>query len=59
MYVVTPKINELAEEERLQTECLDYVARQGKTPVFSDVFAIYCGLRAGELVHNFTINEYP
>ena len=41
VYVVTPKINQLYEDEHVQNECLEYVAKTGKTPLFSDVFAIY------------------
>ncbi len=59
VYVTTAEINTLAGDAALQAECVAYVTRPGKSPVFRDVFAIYCGLRAGTTMRDVCIRYNP
>ena len=59
VYVTTPNINKLAEDESMQRECVEYIAKPHKIPSFCDVFAIYCGLRAGITVRDVCSRYNP
>lgn len=59
VYMVTPDINKLCEDEDLQKECIEYVARSGKCPEFHLVFQLYCALCAGATVKDLCLRYNP
>lgn len=60
VYTPTPKLNELAENCRLQDECTKYVARQGcHRPFFRSIFMLYCQLTPETNVKTLCLRHNP
>ncbi|XP_041347751.1 GATOR complex protein NPRL2-like [Gigantopelta aegis] len=60
MYTVTPKINRLAEDKSLQSECIQFVARKShRLPLYRDVFMLYCSLSPGTTVKDLCSRYNP
>ncbi|XP_064633487.1 GATOR1 complex protein NPRL2-like [Lineus longissimus] len=59
-YAVTPDIQRLMDDKRLQNECIKFVARPGRIlPTFHDVFMLYCGLTPGTTVRDLCARYNP
>ncbi len=59
VYVTTPEINRLGEDEHMQKECREYVTLPGKKTTFRDIFSIYCSLRAGTTIKDVCCRFCP
>lgn len=60
VYATTPKIRRLAEDRRLQDECVRYVARYiRQPPTVRDVFRMYCCMTRGTTVRDLCIRLSP
>ncbi|XP_068713693.1 GATOR1 complex protein NPRL2-like isoform X1 [Montipora foliosa] len=60
VYIPTPEINQLMHDKKLQEECLQYVAKKGRSlPSFRDVFMLYCGLSPGATVKDLCSRYNP
>ena len=57
--MTTPDINKLAEDEDLQEDCVTYVMRPTKLPLFHDVFMLYCSLTPGTTVRDLCARYNP
>ncbi|KAF8764221.1 GATOR complex protein NPRL2-like isoform X1 [Argiope bruennichi] len=60
VYIPTPKLNELADNCKLQEECVQYVARQGcHKPFFRSIFMLYCQLTPQTNVKTLCLRNNP
>lgn len=60
VYATTPKIRRLAEDRRLQEECIRYVARYPRQPPsVRDVFRMFCSMTRGTTVRDLCIRLSP
>lgn len=60
VYATTPKIRRLAEDRRLQEECIRFVARYPRQPpTVRDVFRMYCSMTRGTTVRDLCIRLSP
>lgn len=60
VYATTPKLRRLAEDRRLQEECIKHVARYPRQPpTVRDVFRMFCSMTRGTTVRDICIRLSP
>jgi len=54
IYYIKPSIRNLLKDEEMQTQCVEFVVKQGRIPPsFAKIFSLYCSLK-----HGLTIKEW-
>lgn len=60
VYAGTPQLRQLADDEKLQKECIEYVSKSSRYPPdFKDVFTFYASMTRGTSVKDLCVRLNP